>query len=313
MDPYGVTAPPTAPEFPLVPRQQRRRQRLARTFLGFFLLLVALGAAGWYVGDRFFGAGDDDEPTQLAVASPPPFSNAATPPPSDATVPTPTRVPRSASLIATATATATAPAAGEPTPAADAETDEASAADEPPADNAETEEEEAAAEERPPIDELLPTEEQMLDGLVFSEDATRTEEEVVASLGSEDAAQLLDDWGWDGNVVRIFVSPEPDSLPAGSTTYLDVSIHRFADADAASQALTYFSDQVVALQGLEDVETGPIGDESRVLQGIPEGVVVTVGYFQVGVDLIRIGGSSNSDQGDPTSDVVAVAQTIVEP
>jgi len=308
LDPYGVTAPPIAPEFPLVPRQQRRRQRLARTFLGFLLLLIALGAAGWYVSDRFIGDTDDDAPPQLAVASPPPVGNVS-PPPAAGSAPTPTRAPRSASLIATATAVPTPETEGEPTAVAGDETDRSSAAGAPQAADADTEA--AAAEERPPIEELLPSEEQVLDGLVLIEDATRTEEEVVASLGSEDAVQLLDDWGWEGNVFRRFASPEPDSLPAGSTIFLDVSIHRFADAESASQALTYFSDQVVALQGLEEVATDPIGDETRVLQGAPDGVLFAVGYFQDGVDLIRVSGSSNSAEGDPTSDVVAVAESVI--
>ena len=62
----------------------------------------------------------------------------------------------------------------------------------------------------------------------------------------------------------------------------NVSVHRFANADGASEALTALSDIVVSAQGLQDVETPAIGDQARGLAGPGDGVNLYVLYVQDG-------------------------------
>jgi hypothetical protein len=90
-----------------------------------------------------------------------------------------------------------------------------------------------------------------------------------------------------------------------------VSVHRFADAESAANALIFFSDQVVISQGLEDVEAPAIGESARLLLGSPDGVPLTILYVQDGPIMYRMGGSSANADSDPTADVLAVAQAII--
>jgi S1-C subfamily serine protease len=155
--------------------------------------------------------------------------------------------------------------------------------------------------------DLLPTEDEAPQGLTMTEDATRTEDEVARSLGTADAAQRLDDWGWTSNAYRRFSGTH---MSAGSTTFLDVSIHRFASAEGAAEALTYFSNQVMSAQGLDEVPVVPLGDAVRAVIGTSDdGTANVVVYVQHGEDVIRVGGSSAD--GDPMDDVVNIANAIV--
>ena len=320
MDSYGAgSGQPgygTAAEIPLVPRQQRRRQRLARAALMLVLVLVGLGAAGYVVQNRFLGDDDGSDGVPAAAASPSAIAaapSAATPPTSP---PTATSRAAVAAVVATATATTAAPPATTATaaaPAREESTRPARGAD-AAANAEESVDEEEPTGPRPPIEELLPTAEEAPADLPLAVDVTeRTEDEVVTSLGgTEEAAQSLQEWGWEGNSYVQFAAPDPDELPPGSTSAVDVSIHRFADPASAAAALPYFSDQVVAALGLEEMRVDPIGDEVRVLRGLSEaGVALVVAYVQDGRDLIRVGGTSNTAEGDPTPDVLAAAEAVV--
>ena len=54
-------------------------------------------------------------------------------------------------------------------------------------------------------------------------------------------------------------------LPGG-TTFLNVSVHRFADAESAANAMVFFSDQVIFGQGLQEVEPPAVGETARLLR-----------------------------------------------
>jgi hypothetical protein len=147
--------------------------------------------------------------------------------------------------------------------------------------------------------------------LVLVDEAERSKEEVIAALGgTEEAAQLLDDWGWSGNAFRDFIADE-EAPPASGTTFLNVSVHRFADPEAAANALIVFSDKVIVDQGLQEVEPPAIGETARLLKGAPDGVPLTVLYAQQGPIMYRIGGSTESPDGDPTADVLTVAGELI--
>jgi hypothetical protein len=143
------------------------------------------------------------------------------------------------------------------------------------------------------------------------DEAERSKAEVVAALGgTEEAAQLLDDWGWSGNAFREFIADESAIVPGG-TSFLNVSVHRFADAESAANAMIFFSDQVIFGQGLQEIEPPAVGETARLLEGAPEGVPLSILYAQQGPIMYRIGGSTSSAEGNPTADVLAVAGEII--
>ena len=297
----GPAAPAYGAEVPLVPRHQRRRRRLARAAALLLVLVAGLGAAGYYVADRLLDDDGDDgraAVAPLATASPSVAAGVASPP----AAPTTARSAAS-SLIATVTPTPASQTATAVADAAATEPEEAAAAP--------TRTPAAVAGEQPPLEELLPTEEEVGLGLSVSIEDTRTAEQVAEQLGgTAEVSQLLTEWGWSGNAFREF-SDAAGALPPGSTSFASVSVHRFGSPAAADEALTYFSDYVVAIQGLTDFDVQPVGDRVRALVGAPEGLPLVVLYVQDGADLFRIGGSSNTADGDPTADVLQLARKVV--
>ena len=158
---------------------------------------------------------------------------------------------------------------------------------------------------------LLPSQEIMPQGLVADADVTRTQEDVVVALGSTREAETnLETWGWTGNVERSFTAPDPAALGPDATTQIIVSIHGFSSDAAAAEALTFYSDIVVA-GGYEEVEAGQVGDSNRLLvQPTEEGGTNVAFYVQDGPVLYRIGGYSPG--GDPVQNAINVAQSLVD-
>lgn len=302
-------APPVATEIPLLPRQQRRRRRLIQTALAGLLVLGGIGGAGYYLlEDRLT---DDDDPTPQAIAASSPAA-VATAFPSGTTAPTAAAPTDPPSGGVAAPATATVPAA-DPTAASAAPTEPPARASRPAVRRtAEPTPDPEDAAEPPPLEELLPTAADVPSDLTEIEDGTRTEEEVAANLGTDDAAERLTAYGWQANLVRNFVAADPSVLPADSTSAVSVSVHRFADAESAAEALTYFSDRVVATLGFEEFDIGALGESRRGLQGVNgEGVAEAIAYVQAGTDLFRIGGIATTAEGDPSIDVLEVAEAVV--
>ncbi len=150
----------------------------------------------------------------------------------------------------------------------------------------------------------------MPEGLTQTREGERTGEQVASALGTDDAAQRLEEWGWEGNAFREFDLPADADAAPDQTNHVDVSVHRFDSPEAAEEALPYFSDRVVDAQGLEDVDVDPVGDQVRALSGAPDGANLVILYVRAGADLIRIG--TASPEGDPTPDAVAVAEAILD-
>src|SRR5215213_5860428 len=289
---YAPGAPVTSP---LLPRQQRRQRRTLRGIAVAVVLIAVVAAMGWIFRDAVRGL--------IVPPAPSPATEALVTAPG-----TPTAAPESAALPnALATVTPTA----EPRSTATREPQ-----DEAPALAVATETEPVARDrdisaQTLPLLELLPTQDQVPAGLILVDEAERSKEEVIAALGgTEEAAQLLDDWGWSGNAFRDFIA-DKDAPPESGTTFLNVSVHRFADPESAANAMVFFSDQVVFVQGLEEVEAPAIGESARLLKGAPDCVPLSVLYAQQGPIMYRIGGSTESPDGDPTADVLTVAGAII--
>jgi hypothetical protein len=275
-----------------MPRRQRRQRSILGRLAAVVVVILLIVGAGWFFRDAFRGV--------LAPEAAP------TPAPGIAAVGTPTAEAESPALAnALATVTPTVGAAATATPRSEPTVPAASEPTVPPTPDRDI------SSQTLPLLEFLPSQSQMPPGLILADEAERSRAEVLDALGgTEEAAQLLDDWGWSGNAFRDFIADETNPSPNG-TTFMNVSVHRFADAEAAANAMVYFSDQVIFGQGLQEVEAPAIGESARLLVGAPDGVPLAVLYAQDGPIMYRIGGSSSSADSDPTPDVLSIAQTII--
>jgi hypothetical protein len=157
---------------------------------------------------------------------------------------------------------------------------------------------------------LVPSEDEVPSGFVMTDESKLDEEGVAATFSDpEEALAKLEGWGWRGHLRRDFGPAEEGGAGPNGVNFIVVSVHRFDSEDAANEALTYFSDSVIALQGLQPVEVEQLGDESIALAGNPDAANLVVLYIRTGPYLVRIGASS--PEGDPTAVVVELAQTIL--
>lgn len=300
-------APGMVGEQPLLPRQQRRQRSALRGVLGTLLVVAALAAVAWYFRAPLQNLISPAAPTPTAVAQP--ISTGENPAAPGVATPGATEEAPGSAALPNALATVTPTAAPQATTSAGPITEEPAAADVTPTP---AEPDRDISAQTLPLLDFLPTQEQVPAGLVLADEAERSKQDVAAALGGTDeAVQLLDDWGWSGNAFRDFVLPQDAEPGPSGTTFLNVSVHRFADAESAANALIFFSDQVVISQGLQDVEVPAIGETARLLVGAPDGVPLTIFYVQDGPIMYRMGGSSANADSDPTADVLAVAQAII--
>ena len=312
--PPGYSAPPPyPPELELVPRRQRHRQRIARNVLLALLVVTAIGVLGWNLRDRFFGAPPSQNQAQLAPTAPadqPVTGPIASPDVSAGAAPT--QAPLVNNLLATSTPT--------PAPASEDRTVTTgnTEGEEPTATAAASGGAEEPEEAPAPADlaALLPEETELpVEGLAESNSGDRTLSEVVANVATDadtqsEVEELLESWGWQGNPFRDFSAPDASQLAPDATTMMFVSIHGFGNQEAASEALTYFSNVIVASQGYADVQADPIGDENRLLRVVgTDGTTNVVAYIVDGPLLYRIGGSSPA--GDPTGDVLQLSDQLI--
>jgi hypothetical protein len=157
---------------------------------------------------------------------------------------------------------------------------------------------------------LVPSEDEVPDGLILTDETELDEEDVAATFSDpEEALAKLEEWGWRRHLQRVFGPAEEGEAGPDGVNFIVVSVHRFDSEDAANEALTYFSDAVIALQGLQPVEVEQLGDESIALTGNPDAANLVVLYVRTGPYLVRIGASSPG--GDPTGVVVDLAETIL--
>jgi hypothetical protein len=299
---YGgdeANMPGTAAQ-PLLHRRQRRQQGALRAIAAVLVTAAIIAGLGWFFRDTL----------RSLIAPPAPSATVVAPSVAEAT-PTaetsPAETPSGELANALATVTPTAAVRAQATESADATAQPTRALDVADTNGASSD---ISAQTRPLLD-LLPTQSQVPAGLILTNEAERSKAEVVEQLGdTAEAAQLLDDWGWSGNAYRDF-NTDPNAADPSTLNFLNVSVHRFADAESAANAMVFFSDQVIFVQGLEEVEAPAIGESARLLKGAPDGLPLTVLYVQQGPIMYRIGGSAVAADGDPTADVLSVASAII--
>jgi hypothetical protein len=92
----------------------------------------------------------------------------------------------------------------------------------------------------------------------LEDDGARTLTDLAASFPDPiEAERLLRGWGWQENAFRHFACDTPPSDAAG---WAELSLHRFATADAAAEALPYFALGRMAGTALRPIELGLFGD-----------------------------------------------------
>jgi hypothetical protein len=285
-DPATVVLPPRTDydysPLDLAPPGQRRRRQLIAGAIGALsvLLIGALIVFGWMLLR-------DDTPTddenRVAMATQQANDAAAT-----------------EAAIEANTDDGTPPPTPEPTEAAGPTAPAPTAAPTNPPDT-------SAPTDVEGLTALMPDAAILPAGFSAGTDSTLAIEDVVVALGgSRIAEQNLANWGWTGNVQRVFENPAPT---ASATSSITVSAHGFKDAASAAEALPFYSD-VLAANGYYDVEAPAVGDSARMLrQDQEDGGVLVALYVQEGPVLYRVGGYALG--GDPTADVVSVTQQML--
>jgi hypothetical protein len=280
---------------PIKPRNERGN-KLLRYLLAALLLIAVIGG-GAYAITRYL---DDDtnKPETPVVAA------------TDGTV-TPTVAATQAAGNQQAAPTATTAAAAPPATTAAEPT-------QPAGESASTDQENATATVAGSAEgaqsgstgssEAFLPDPSMLDGAwVVTDEGERSKAEVADAIGAN-GDELLTSWRWRENFYEDLNRNDAADAP-DDASFINVSVHRFANADGASEALTALSDIVVSSQGLQDVETPAIGEQARGLAGPGDGVNLYVLYVQDGKYLIRLGGSSAT--GDPAPMVNDLAEQIL--
>ena len=163
--------------------------------------------------------------------------------------------------------------------------------------------------------DLLPTTADVGSAFVVVDNRPRTlAEQATGFANTDEAARLLADWDWQENVFQVFQTSEL-TPPGAPEATLDISLTRFANAEGAAMALSYFlSDRAAVLAQYEvksqNLIPQPIGDETRVLSGPVEGGDDTTLYVRTGALLLRL--SLTATSGAPAISPEELARGIVD-
>lgn len=124
--------------------------------------------------------------------------------------------------------------------------------------------------------------------------------------GVPGAADRLEEWGWQASAFRQFGCDGP---PEGEAGWIDISLHLFADASSAQEAVDYYTEVRLNGTSLFQVDPPGIGDHATALSGPAiNGTEFTV-YASQGPLLVRVTGVSPS--GIPFTNVLTVAQAVL--
>lgn len=155
----------------------------------------------------------------------------------------------------------------------------------------------------PALRGVLPTEAKLILGWTVVEEGARGEGAIAASFPAPaEAATLLATWGWEENVYRNYAGPDRISTA-------EVSLHRFATASGAAEALPYYADGRSIALGLAPMPLAPLGDQSTAVGGGVAGGRETTVYARRGALLVRV--SVVLAAGDPTAEAIALATVVL--
>jgi hypothetical protein len=158
--------------------------------------------------------------------------------------------------------------------------------------------------------DMLPTEAGVSTSLELIEEGERNANEIAAGFPDPgEASSLLLGWGFQENAYRIFAG-RPGRRTANGTVRVEVSLHAFATAPGATQALPYYATGRATILGLEEVPLDPtIADQSMAVGGMVENGIDATVYFRVGAVLARV--SALSLDGDPLPDALTGANATL--
>jgi hypothetical protein len=139
-------------------------------------------------------------------------------------------------------------------------------------------------------------------------DGTLTFDQLLGRFsGIENAATRLQGLGWRSSVFRTFACDGP---PSGAAGWIDISLHEFASAASAQQAVDFFAAARAEGTLLSTAAAPPLGDYATALAGpASNGEEFTV-YASRGPLLVRVTGVSPT--GMPFADVLAVTQEVID-
>lgn len=146
---------------------------------------------------------------------------------------------------------------------------------------------------------LLPTEANLPPALRLAEEHARSASTTAATFADPAATErLFQGWGWRESASRVFLT-EGWGTTAG-TTRVEAVAYRWADEQAAAEALPYFLDTRAAALGLTERVAPAVGDEARAISGAVEGGREATVYARFGPVLLRF---SAVGTGDPMTDL----------
>jgi hypothetical protein len=126
---------------------------------------------------------------------------------------------------------------------------------------------------------------------------------------SADVSAALQALGWQGGVYRQFTCKPP----AGRVGWVDISVHRFPDAAAAAEAVTYFAETRAESMELQPAPAPTIGDSSAALVGPAVNGAEYSLYLSGGPLLYAVTGVAPDSGSDPRADVEAIASALMAP
>jgi hypothetical protein len=290
-------------------RGARRRRTILSGGVTAFVVVLVVGLIAFAVWQT--QQGDDDPDDAVLADGTPPLTDVAGDQADDED-----DVTVAGDVAAGAPGTTARPTATVEDVAADEPTDEPeAAADEPTGEPADDEDDGPSPTPTPnpggrSLLNLVPAEGEVPDGMLLTNEVRLDEEEVAATFGDPDeAAVQLEAWGWRGHLQREFARSIDAPAGANATTFIVVSVHRFDSPESTDEALSYFTEAVIAGQGLETFEVEELGDEVIALRGTLDGATVVNVYVRTGPYLVRVVGGSAD--GDPTEAVVELAEVIL--